>query len=257
MITIADLRNIAPQSDLAIIASLVPGLNTYLPLYDINTPSRIAMFLAQWAEETAGFTTLREYGNGAAYEGRKDLGNVYAGDGARFIGRGLAMLTGRANYAEYGRLLGLDLIGDPDLAGDPTDSVLIACAYWRDKGLNTWADRGDIAHVTYLINGGENGLAQRTAYYNRAKQVIAADDTHAAGPVPLPDPRPSAPIAAGPIPAVFRTPEGSMMGTAAIGAGGTIFASGGDPLRVALAVVIIGVALLGGYFLYKRLNLGK
>jgi len=68
-----------------------------------------------------------------AYEGRKDLGNTEPGDGVRFAGRGLIQITGRANYALYGQKLGLDLIGNPDLALDLEVSAKILAHYFKDR----------------------------------------------------------------------------------------------------------------------------
>jgi len=84
-------------------------LQATLEAYEINTRLRIAHFLGQTCHESAGFRTTEEFASGAAYEGRKDLGNVKKGDGRLYKGRGLLQLTGLANYAEYGKALGVDL----------------------------------------------------------------------------------------------------------------------------------------------------
>jgi hypothetical protein len=75
------------------------------------------------------------------YEGRKDLGNTQPGDGYKYRGRGLIQLTGRYNYRKYGRMLGLDLENDPDLALIPENAARIFVAYFKDHGCDTWAIR--------------------------------------------------------------------------------------------------------------------
>ena len=109
----------------------------------IDTPGRLGEFLAQACLETDYFRVLEEYASGAAYEGRRDLGNTQLGDGKRFKGRGIFQCTGRANYATYGKRLGLDLINEPALAARPDISVRIAVFYWNDNGLNVYADRAE------------------------------------------------------------------------------------------------------------------
>lgn len=142
----------------------------------INTPLRLAHFLAQAAHETGGFRYMKEiWGPTPAqkrYEGRADLGNLQPGDGHRFMGRGIFQLTGRANYARFGPRVGLDLIANPEKAAEPGPAVQLALAYWSDRGLNAYADRDDVIAVTKRINGGVNGLADRKHALARAKQVL-------------------------------------------------------------------------------------
>ena len=110
--------------------TIVNNLAQFLPKvlddYGINTKLRISHFLAQIAHESAHFRTLEEYASGAAYEGRKDLGNVYKGDGRRYKGRGVIQLTGRANYRKYGKILGIDLENHPERASEPEISLRTA-----------------------------------------------------------------------------------------------------------------------------------
>lgn len=138
----------------------------------IDTPGRVAEFLAQACLETDYFRVLEEYASGAAYEGRKDLGNVVAGDGKRFKGRGIFQCTGRDNYARYGKRLGLDLIKEPALAARPDISVRIAVLYWNDKGLNAYADRGDTRAISRAINRG-NPKATKAANHESDRIKIA------------------------------------------------------------------------------------
>jgi len=136
---------------------------------------RLAHWLAQAAHETGGFLYMQELGGPsyfAKYDGRKDLGNTQPGDGARYHGRGLFQLTGRANYKSYGEAMGLDLVNEPDLAAQPDIGLWIACEFWRRKGLNALADADDVVGVTRKINGGTVGLADRKARLSLAKSLI-------------------------------------------------------------------------------------
>lgn len=173
-ITTETLLKIAPQANRTLIAALAPVLNDALPAYDITTALRVKHFLAQAAHETAGFKTLTEYASGAAYEGRKDLGNTVKGDGIRFKGRGIFQITGRANYAKFGAKCGQDLVNNPELAAAPEVAVLTACEYWNEHGLSKYADADDIKTITKRINGGYNGLADRTLYAERSGKIVSS-----------------------------------------------------------------------------------
>jgi putative chitinase len=173
------LRAIAPRfsgdngaRQAEIIDAVGPVLEARLTEYAINSDLRRAHFLAQTCHESAGFRTTEEFASGSAYEGRKDLGNTQPGDGARYKGRGLIQLTGRANYLEYGQALGLDLVEHPETAAEPVTSLLIACEFWKRRGLNQFADQDDIETITRRINGGLNGFDDRKAYLTKAKAVL-------------------------------------------------------------------------------------
>ncbi len=139
--------------------------------YDITPGARRQMFMAQLAHESDGFKTTREYASGAAYEGRRDLGNTEEGDGRRFRGRGLIQLTGRANYEKYGDMLGEDLISDPEIVERFPLALEVAALYWEDRGLNALADAGDFMKITRRINGGTNGLESRLDYLEIARRI--------------------------------------------------------------------------------------
>lgn len=173
-ITLDQMRRFARTGRPDILAAVAAG-EAVLSRYDITTPGRLCHFMAQIAHESDGFRTTEEYASGAAYEGRKDLGNVRNGDGTRFKGRGLIQLTGRANYRVYGERLGVDLEARPARAAAPDFSLLVACEYWKDKGLNAFADRDDIVGITKRINGGTNGLADRKAKLSAAKAIWGAE----------------------------------------------------------------------------------
>ena len=164
---------IAPQANRQIVAGLVPAFNQILPQYGINTLLRLDHFFGQAAEESAGFRTLVEYASGNEYEGREDLGNTEDGDGARFKGRGIFQLTGRANYTSMSKILGVDLVGNPDLAATPEISVKVACEYWKSHNLNTLADNDDLEGITRRINGGTNGIKDREIFTDRADNVFS------------------------------------------------------------------------------------
>lgn len=142
----------------------------------LDSGLRLAHFLAQAGHETMGFSRMVEiWGPTPAqrrYEGRRDLGNVKPGDGFRFRGRGIPHLTGRDNYRRFGKLIGVDLEGQPDLAADPAIAMAIGGAYWTARRINAPADRDDIEAVTELINGGLNGLEERRRYLARAKTIL-------------------------------------------------------------------------------------
>lgn len=177
--TYDQLKLIAPHGKDDILKGLAKFLPLYAPAYELNTALRVNHFIAQAAHETAGFDTLTEYASGAAYEGRKDLGNNQKGDGIRYKGRGIFQLTGRANYRQVGHNLGLDLENNPELAATIEVSVRTALEYWKIKNLNHWADLDDIKDITLRINGGYNGLPSRVAYYNKTKSVMAnSSDTN-------------------------------------------------------------------------------
>lgn len=155
---------------------LADGAVKYFPAYSINAELRLAHFLAQATHETGDFCYMRElWGPTPAqkrYEGRKDLGNINPGDGHRFMGRGIFQLTGRANYRDTGKALGIDLEDNPELAARPDLSVRIACHYWLTRGLNALADADDLRTITKKINGGFNGLHDRERCLARAKGII-------------------------------------------------------------------------------------
>lgn len=174
LLTLALLKAVAGST--AMCPVLLDPLNAELPKVGVTTPLRIAHFLAQAAEETDGFRTLTEYWGPSkaqiSYEGRKSLGNTVAGDGRRFMGRGIFMLTGRANYRQLGAELALDLEAHPELAARPDIAVKLACLYWQTRNINPLADADDVEAVTRRINGGTNGLDTRKLYLRRAKAAL-------------------------------------------------------------------------------------
>ena len=166
-----------------VVDELGRGAAAHFPKYAITTPLRVAHWMGQMAHESAGFFYLKELG-GESYFFRmydkagnrpqvaKALGNTEPGDGARYAGRGIIQLTGRLNYRKAGQMLGLDLEGEPELAADPENAVLIACNYWSGHKINALADADNLEAVTRAINGGLRGLEDRRMYTLRAKGVL-------------------------------------------------------------------------------------
>ena len=171
--TLDQLKEIMPYAGKRADTFLEP-LNAAMDEFEINTPSRQAAFLAQIAHESGSLRYVKEIASGAAYEGRKDLGNTEEGDGMRFKGRGLIQITGRANYAQCGAALGLDLLAEPDLLEQTENACRSAAWFWQTRGLNELADDGEFKLITKRINGGYNGLEDRRAYYTRAKETLNA-----------------------------------------------------------------------------------
>ncbi len=161
------------EAQMRIVGAISAVFSPTLDSYEINTRLRIAHFMGQVTHECAGFRTTEEFASGAAYEGRKDLGNVHTGDGKRYKGRGLIQLTGRSNYRKIGEILGLQLEDNPELAAEPVTSLKIACEYWKTRGINIAADRDDLVNATRLVNGGLNGLEDRRLYLQKAKTALA------------------------------------------------------------------------------------
>ena len=147
--------------------------------YQINTPLRLAAFLAQVAHESGSLLYVKELASGEAYDtGRlaAALGNTPEDDddGRRYKGRGLIQITGTTNY----RACSLALFGDdrllrtPELLEQPNNAALSAAWFWDSRKLNGLADVGDFRKITKKINGGYNGMEDRIQFYARAKQVI-------------------------------------------------------------------------------------
>ncbi|HVN62063.1 MAG TPA: peptidoglycan-binding protein [Gaiellaceae bacterium] len=150
-----------------------------------DCPAMIAV-VATIGTEVGSFEPINEFGGTAyftrMYEGRKDLGNTRPGDGARYHGRGFIQLTGRANYAKYGRLLGVPLEDDPDLALTAGVAAGILALYFKDHGLAALARKGDWEGVRRGVNGGLNGWKRFSGLVQGLQKAAAAKgDTLAQG----------------------------------------------------------------------------
>ncbi len=165
------------------VTKYLPHLNSTAKKYNINTPLKIAHFLAQILHESGSLKFAEELASGEKYEGRKDLGNTQVGDGKLFKGRGLIQVTGRANYASYGNYLGQDVVADPLKLKDPELACDSAGWFWsvfkKDKAgnsLNDMAENDDFLRITYFINGGTNGLEHRFSILKIAYKLFGVTD---------------------------------------------------------------------------------
>lgn len=158
------------------IRQFTQAVNETFDKFQINTPLRIAHFLAQVMHESGGFQYLREiWGPNEwqlTYEGREDLGNVQPGDGKRYMGRGLIQLTGRENYTEFSKAMNVDFVSRPELIEQPPYAVMVAGWYWNSRKINDPADRDDLEEVTRRINGGTLHIDQRGELLQRAKSIL-------------------------------------------------------------------------------------
>jgi putative chitinase len=184
----------------------IPGV---MEKYQINTPLRLAHFLAQCGHESGGFKAVRENLNYSAeglnkifpkyfptvdsakdyarnpekiankvYGGRMGNGDEASGDGFRFRGRGYIQLTGKLNYTAFDAAVADDILKDTDLVATKYP-LLSAGWFWGKNNLNALADKGaldgDVTAITKRVNGGTIGLADRQKhfkeYYNLLKTV--------------------------------------------------------------------------------------
>ena len=160
-------------------------LNEAMSLYGINTKKRIAAFLAQVGHESGRLKYTSEIWGPTAtqrrYEGRKDLGNIYPGDGSRFRGHGLIQTTGRFNHRRVTQRLRarFPALGVPDFEAEPTKltlprwAALSAADYWDMIDGNQMADTDQFTLLTRRINGGTNGLADRRSLWASMRKVMA------------------------------------------------------------------------------------
>jgi putative chitinase len=139
---------------------------------NIDTPQRVAAFLAQVAHESGEYRYMEEIADGSAYEGRLDLGNTQPGDGRRYKGHGPIQITGRANHKACGDALGLDLINKPLLITLPEHGTRSAAWFWNRHGLSKLADKDWFKAITRIINGGYNGLSDRRTYWDRNRAIL-------------------------------------------------------------------------------------
>lgn len=181
MITLEDLKAICPKTSTGRLALFVEPLDDAMNEYEIMTLKRMAPFLASIAHESGAFIYLKELWGPTPdqrdYEPPATkaavLGNTEKGDGFKFRGRGLIQTTGRANYRETGKALGLPLEDQPQLLEEPANACRSAAWFWKRHGLNELADLNDFKLITKRINGGYHGLPERIAYLEKAQAVLA------------------------------------------------------------------------------------
>lgn len=184
------------------------ALSQLLPDYDINTPQRIAAFMAQCAHESGGFIFLSENLNykpatlrkifpkyfpddaianeycsrpnkaeaiaNKVYANRMGNGDEASGDGYRYRGRGLIQVTGKQNYSWFAASLEISPEEAAEYMGTFEGAAQSACWFWESNNLNQWADKGDILTLTKRINGGTIGLDDRIKHYEHALHVLGA-----------------------------------------------------------------------------------
>lgn len=174
------LLQILPNAGAKKAGVFAPVLDAAMVKFDIVTPRRQAMFLAQIGHESGQFRYVRELG-GDSYLAKYDTGTLAQrlgntpeadGDGQKYCGRGLIQITGRNNYKRCGEALGLDLLNYPELLEQPEHAASSAAWFWHQAGLNTLADKGEFSRVTRRINGGLNGLEDRLKLWAKAREVL-------------------------------------------------------------------------------------
>jgi putative chitinase len=179
-----------------------------LPDYEIDTPQRIAAFIAQCSHESGGFTTIKENLNyrpeslvrlfskyfdlptaqrycalsnkqeaiaNRIYASRMGNGDESSGDGYKYCGRGLIQLTGKDNYFWFSASLGITPEEASEYMATFEGAAQSACWFWENNKLNQWADAGDILTLTKRINGGTIGLEDRIKHYEHALHVLGVD----------------------------------------------------------------------------------
>ena len=167
------ILKVSPRGKPWIVLGLADQMERMASEFKIDTPLRQQHFIAQCAHESDGFQTTREYASGRAYEGRRDLGNTQKGDGERFRGRGLIQLTGRFNYTAASQALGEPYVDKPELVEVFPAAAIVSGWFWAKNNINQHADRDDVRAVTKVVNGGYNGLKERTAYLSTARTAIS------------------------------------------------------------------------------------
>jgi putative chitinase len=175
--------------------------------FQINTPLRLAHFLAQCGHESGGFRVTQENLNYSAkglngifkkyfpteaaatpyarnpqkiankvYANRMSNGDEASGDGYKFRGRGYIQLTGRANYTAFGKSIGEDIANNPDKVSSEY-ALLSAAWFWSNNGLNKLADGGAIdtvvTTITKRVNGGVIGLTDRIKHFKEYYHLLA------------------------------------------------------------------------------------
>ena len=178
-----------------------------LPLWEVDTAERVAMFIAQCGHESGGFRVLSENLNYSAkalntifpkyfkragrdaneyhrqpekianviYANRMDNGDSASGDGWRFRGGGILQLTGRYNYTEFGEAVEMSPEEAVDYVRTKKGALDSACWFWDTNRLNKYCDDMDIVGATKRINGGTIGLDDRKKHYLHAMDVLGGD----------------------------------------------------------------------------------
>jgi putative chitinase len=204
MITQEQLKELLPKNPY--VEHWHRALEQLFPEYEINTPKRMAAFIAQCSHESAGFTALvenlnyrwqslrkvfpkyfpndaiaQEYASkpnkqeaiaNRIYASRMGNGDEAIGDGFRYRGRGLIQLTGKHNYTWFAASLEITPEEATEYLMTFEGAAQSGCWFWETNKLNQWADAGDIVTLTKRINGGTIGLDDRIKHYEHALHVL-------------------------------------------------------------------------------------
>lgn len=203
MITLPILTKLLPATNATKLAQYIEPLNKAAIKYEINTPDRMAAFLAQIAHESGGLNFLQENLNystngllitfkkyfptlalatpfarqperiaNKVYANRMGNGNEASGDGWKYRGRGLIQLTGKSNYEAFAKDVGKTLDETVDYLSTIEGAVESAAWFWSKNNLNKLSDKNDFVTLTKKINGGTNGLLHRTKLFEEAKKIL-------------------------------------------------------------------------------------
>jgi putative chitinase len=176
-----------------------------LPVYEIDTPERVAAWLAQCAHESGYFRFLKENLNYKAaslqtvfkkyfpteemakayekqpakianrvYANRMGNGDEASGDGFRYLGRGLIQLTGKNNYTFFAASIDTPLEEVPEYLQTFEGAVQSACWFWEQNNINALADKRDIVTMSKRINGGTIGMEDRLMKYEKCLKMFGA-----------------------------------------------------------------------------------
>ncbi len=183
----------------------IPGV---MSKFEINTPLRLAHFLAQCGHESGGFRLTKENLNYSAkglqgifkkyfpteakaklyerkpekianlvYGNRMGNGDEQSGDGAKYCGRGYIQLTGKDNYTAFGKAIGEDILNNPQWVAEKY-ALLSAAWFFNKNKLHLLADKGNtvevVTMITKRVNGGTIGLSDRIKHFNEYYQLLAA-----------------------------------------------------------------------------------
>jgi peptidoglycan L-alanyl-D-glutamate endopeptidase CwlK len=185
-VTVEIVSQMCPGASLVNIKRHLPVVLHALEAADVADTPMVLMALATIRAETAGFVPISEgisrFNTSPGgrpfdlYDGRRDLGNLGPPDGERYRGRGFVQLTGRANYAEHGRAIGLGerLIADPDDANEPGTAAALLASFLarRERQIKEALLDDDLRAARRLVNGGSHGLTEFTQAYRTGERLL-------------------------------------------------------------------------------------
>ena len=177
------LKQLAPNCPAAKRQTMIPIVNSTMQRFQLDTYLRACAWLATLMVESGEFKYQEEIASGAAYEGRKDLGNTQPGDGRKFKGHGRIQITGRDAHKKCGDYFGVDLIANPRLLCEEPLATESAGWFWCEykSGMNSLADSRNFLATQIKVNGRNkktglpNNWPERKAYYERALRLLPED----------------------------------------------------------------------------------